>query len=204
MRAMFDTYLDGFRRKHAGSIPWNNYTAYEIRIIGAMVRLGRRGDANRLLDFFLSDRRPVEWNQWPEISWRDPLSPGHLGDVPHTWIAAEYLLAVASMVACEREADNSLVLASGMPWSWISDPAGFSVRGLPTRFGPLDFRIKAIGGNGVAIAIGGGLSLPPGGLFVVPPAPPGKEAAAWTPIRVDALPFRARRTLPQARNTRPE
>ena len=47
---------------------------------------------------------PLEWNQWPEITWRDPLSPGHLGDVPHTWIAAEYMLALISMVASEREA----------------------------------------------------------------------------------------------------
>ena len=71
-----------------------------------VVRLGKRDEAHELLDFFLSDRRPVEWNQWPEITWRDPRSPGHLGDVPHTWIAAEYLLAVASMVAAEREASD--------------------------------------------------------------------------------------------------
>ncbi len=117
---MLDTYLDGFHRKHRGEMPWNNYTAYEIRIIGAFVRLGKRDTANELLEFFLSDRRPREWNQWPEITWRDPRSPGHLGDVPHTWIAAEYLLALASMVAAEREATASLVLASGMPWAWIS------------------------------------------------------------------------------------
>ena len=178
LHAMLETYLDGFRRKHRGEMPWNNYTAYEIRIIGALVRLGKRDSANELLTFFLSDRRPREWNQWPEITWRDPRSPGHLGDVPHTWIAAEYLLALASMVAAEREATNALVLASGMPWAWISEEDGFSVNGLPTRYGPLDFKIRADGEDTIHVSIGDSIVLPPGGLTLVPPLPTGRRIIA--------------------------
>ena len=178
LHAMLDTYLDGFRRKHRGEMQWNNYTAYEIRIIGAFVRLGKRDVANELLDFFLSDRRPREWNQWPEITWKDPLSPGHLGDVPHTWIAAEYLLALASMVAAERESSDSLVLASGMPWAWISEESGFSVSQLPTRYGPLDFRIHATSDELIHVEIADTISLPPGGLTIVPPLPEGKRICA--------------------------
>ncbi|QIF04318.1 discoidin domain-containing protein [Roseimicrobium sp. ORNL1] len=203
LHAMLDTYLDGFHRKHRGEMPWNNYTAYEIRIIGAFVRLGRRDEANELLSFFLSDRRPREWNQWPEITWRDPRSPGHLGDVPHTWIAAEYLLAVASMVASEREATDSLVLAAGMPWSWISKEDGFAVRGLPTRFGELAFCIAARDENTIYVEVRGLVTMPPGGLFITPPLPPGKSIVAttradgekqrheagMTTLRVTALPF---------------
>lgn len=191
LNAMLETYLDGFRRKHRGEMPWNNYTAYEIRIIGAFVRLGKRAEANELLNFFLSDRRPLTWNQWPEITWRNPLSPGHLGDVPHTWIAAEYLLALASMVAGEREASNSMVLASGMPWAWISTGDGFSVKGLPTRYGTLDFRIRASDGNAIEVEVGGALTLPPGGLTIAPPLPDSSPAlGSMAPvITVDTLPF---------------
>jgi len=178
LHAMLETYLEGFRRKHRGEMQWNNYTAYEIRIIGAFVRLGKRDIANELLSFFLSDRRPREWNQWPEITWRDPRSPGHLGDVPHTWIAAEYLLALASMVAAEREASGSLVLASGLPWSWISEENGLSVRDLPTRFGPLDFMIRADGEESIRVTIGDSITLPPGGMTLVPPLPAGKKIIA--------------------------
>lgn len=192
LHAMLDTYLDGFRRKHRGEIPWNNYTAYEIRIIGAFVRLGKRQEANELLQFFLSDRRPLEWNQWPEITWRNPRSPGHLGDVPHTWIAAEYLLALASMVASEREATASMVLASGMPWAWIASGEGFAVKGLPTRYGPLDFRIQANGDTAIAVEIGGGLTLPPGGLSLAPPLPPDRWIQPGSAsITIPALPYRA-------------
>jgi hypothetical protein len=180
LHAMLTTYLDDFQRKHDGEMPWTNYTAYEIRIIGAFVRLGKRDTANELLDFFLSDRRPCEWNQWPEITWRNPRSPGHLGDIPHTWIAAEYLLAVASMIAAEREATDSMILASGMPWAWISDGNGFSVRDLPTRYGPLDFQIRANGQDSIHVEIGGSIRLPPGGLSIIPPLPAGKSITAVT------------------------
>lgn len=175
LRQMLETYLEGFRQKHRGEIPWLNYTAYEIRIIGAFVRLGMREEAHELLDVFLADRRPVEWNQWPEITWRDPRSPGHLGDVPHTWIAAEYMLALVSMVASEREASEKLVLASGLPWSWISQEDGFSVRGLMTRFGRLDLQMTVRETGCIGITIGGSLSLPPGGLHVEPPIPAGQR-----------------------------
>jgi hypothetical protein len=192
LHAMLATYLDGFRRKHRGEMPWINYTAYEIRIIGAFVRLGNRDTANELLEFFLSDRRPRAWNQWPEITWRDPRSPGHLGDVPHTWIAAEYLLAVASMVAAEREATDSLVLASGMPWAWIASENGFAVSHLPTRFGPLDFSIKATGHESIHVTVGGSISLPPGGLTIAPPLPHGMRiAGAGSSVTVESLPYQA-------------
>ena len=173
LHATLDTYLEGFRRRRMGQITWNNYSAYEIRIIGAFVRLGKRETANELLDFFLSDRRPLEWNQWPEITWKNPRAPGHLGDVPHTWIAAEYLLAVASMVAAERDASASMVLASGIPWAWISEAEGFSVQNLPTRYGALDFLIRAATETSIRVEVGASISLPPGGLTLAPPLPQG-------------------------------
>lgn len=178
MRAMLATYLDDFRRKHRGELYWNNYTAYEIRIIGALVRLGNREAAHELLDFFLSDRRPRAWNQWPEISWRDPRAPGHLGDIPHTWIAAEYMVALGSMVASEREATQSLVLACGLPWRWIAEESGFSVSELPTQFGLLHMKLHAPSEELVFVTIGDGIRIPRGGLFLQPPLPAGKCLAA--------------------------
>jgi hypothetical protein len=83
------------------------------------------------------------------------------------------MLAVIAMVASEREALEKLVLASGLPWSWISMEDGFSVRGLTTRFGRLDFHIIVRETECIEFTIGGDLSLPPGGLHVTPPLPPG-------------------------------
>jgi hypothetical protein len=198
LQKTFATYLEGFRRRQDPQLPWTNYSAYEIRIIGALVRLGKRAEANEWLEFFLADRRPVEWNQWPEISWRDPRSPGHLGDLPHTWIAAEYVLALCSMIASEREADDSLVLAAGMPCSWIAGD-GFEVSGLPTRHGKLDFRIAMSDPDTIQVTVGGLREMPAGGLWIEPPLPPGTRIDSndgdGTRVEVKSLTFAAKLKL---------
>jgi F5/8 type C domain len=137
----FDKYFADWRSKRSGAVASANYTPYEIRIIGAFVRLGRRDAALELLRFFLSDRRPAPWNQWPEIAWRDSRAPAHLGDLPHTWIAAEYVLAVRSLIAYEREADRSLVLAAGVAPEWI-EGAGLHVTQMPTPYGALSYSLQ--------------------------------------------------------------
>ena len=164
----FDEYLRGFRRRRDGEIPWNNYSAYEIRILGALVRLGRRQDAHERLTFFLADRRPPAWNQWPEISWRDPRSPGHLGDVPHAWIGAEYVLAVLGMMAFERPGDSALVLAAGVSDEWLDD-GGVVVEGLPTWWGPLGYALRRDGPDALVFTMQPGLARPPGGIVLRPP-----------------------------------
>lgn len=166
---MFEEYLAGVRKKRAGEVDWANYTAYEIRIIGALVRLGKRQSALELLDFFLSDRRPVPWNQWPEISWRDPASPGHLGDVPHTWIGAEYILSLLSMFAFEREADQSLVIGAGLRSEWLDTPGAVQVRGLPTWYGTVNFTLQRESTGSLRLQLDGDLTMPRGKIVARPP-----------------------------------
>ncbi|MBF0219809.1 MAG: hypothetical protein HQL49_09825 [Gammaproteobacteria bacterium] len=143
LTATFDRYLEGFRRRREGA-PWHNYSAYEIRIIAALVRLGRRSEAHELLDYFLADRRPLAWNQWPEISWHDYRTPGHLGDLPHAWIGAEYYLAWLALFVYERHSDASLVFAGGIPRSWLASGEPLVVTGLITYWGRVDLTIQQI------------------------------------------------------------
>ncbi len=164
----FEKYLADWRKKRTGELPWTNYTAYEIRIIGAFVRLGRREAALELLRFFLSDRRPLAWNQWPEISWHDPLSPGHVGDVPHTWIAAEYVLALRSLFVFESETRDALVLAAGVAPEWL-EGEGVVVQGVLTAHGSLSYRLTRGEHGALRFDIEGGLSVPSGGLLLRPP-----------------------------------
>ena len=142
----FDKYLADWRAKRSGEVRAPNYTPYEIRIIGALVRLGRREAALELLRFFLSDRRPPPWNQWPEIAWRDHKAPAHLGDLPHTWISAEYVLALRSLFAYELESRRRLVLAAGLSPEWI-EGAGVEVKAMPTLYGPLSYSLRRIDGR---------------------------------------------------------
>jgi hypothetical protein len=153
----FDVYLADWRRKRSGAVASTNYTPYEIRIIGALVRLGRREAALELLRFFLSDRRPRPWNQWPEIAWRDPRAPAHVGDLPHTWIAAEYVLAVRCLFAYERETDESLILAAGLAPEWL-EGSGVQVTSMPTLYGSLSYSLRRMDPQTLRLQIGSPLT----------------------------------------------
>ena len=83
------------------------------------------------------------------------------------------MLAIAAMVASEREESEKLVLASGLPWEWIAEEKGFSVRGLMTRYGRLDFQMDVPETLCIRFVIGDGMTTPPGGLILTPPLPPG-------------------------------
>jgi hypothetical protein len=148
----FDKYLADWRGKRSGAMPWTNYTPYEVRIVGALVRLGRRDAALELLRFFLLDRRPPPWNQWPEIAWADHRTPAHLGDLPHTWIAAEYVLAVRCLFAYEREDGDELIIGAGLAPEWL-EGEGVRVDAMPTRFGALSYSLRKMDATSVRFDI---------------------------------------------------
>ncbi len=161
----FTLHMSQWRGKRSGSISAPNYTPYEIRVIGALVRLGRRDEALELLRFYLSDRRPPAWNQWPEIAWRDHRAPAHLGDLPHAWVGAEYVLAVRSLFAYESEHDHKMVVAAGLAPEWI-EGAGVKVERMPTLYGSLSYSLRKLDRETLEFAIGGGLS---SGIVLRPP-----------------------------------
>ena len=167
----FNKYLAGFRERARGTIEWNNYSAYEIRIIGALVRLGRRREALELTKFMLADRRIPLWNQWPEITWRDPLGPSFIGDLPHAWISGEYILSICGMFAYEREADKSLVIAAGIAEEWLADGFAVGVENLPTYYGKISYSLRLEAADMLRLSLQGGLAVPPGGIVVKPPLP---------------------------------
>ena len=152
----FDRYLFDWRRKRSGTLEWDRYSPYEIRIMGALVRLGRREDALELLQFFLSDRRPPAWNQWPEIAWRDRRAPAHVGDLPHTWVGAEYVLAVRSLFAYERLNVRRLVVGAGLALEWTRGE-GVRVRDMPTAYGALSFSARTLDERTFQCDIGAGV-----------------------------------------------
>jgi hypothetical protein len=179
----FDKYLADWRGKRSGAVPSPSYTPYEIRIIGALVRLGRREAALELLRFFLADRRPPPWNQWPEIAWRDRKAPAHVGDLPHTWIAAEYVLALRCLFAYEREADRALVLGAGLAPEWI-EGSGVQVNHMPTLYGTLSYSLRRMDAHSLRWAIDGGTTAklvlrPPLGAKLRSVTIDGKPAASF-------------------------
>ena len=80
----FQRYTEELAKRRSGEIEWDAYSPYELRTVGALVRLGQRDEALTVLDTMLADRRPLAWNQWPEIVWRDQVHrrhAAHLGGI---------------------------------------------------------------------------------------------------------------------------
>ena len=125
-------------------------------------------------------RRPAAWNQWPEVVGRDPKQPRFVGDLPHGWVASDFIRAVLDLFAYEREADHSIVLGAGVPPEWL-DAGGVAVKELRTPYGLLSYSLGREGGAVVLHVDGSGV--PPGGFVFVSP---------WngTEVRVETLPAR--------------
>ncbi|MEO6191710.1 MAG: coagulation factor 5/8 type domain-containing protein [Thermoanaerobaculia bacterium] len=157
----FESYWKEIEQRKTGD--WKAYTPYELRSVGTFVRLGWTDRAHELLDLFLKDRRPPTWNQWPEVVYRDQRAPSFLGDLPHTWVASDFIRSFLDLLAYERDSDQALVLAAGVPDSWIAAPGGVAVRRLPTPWGLLDYSLSKEG-DSVRLKVGEGMKLPPGGI----------------------------------------
>jgi hypothetical protein len=117
----------------------SNYTPYDVRMLNAFVSLGRFDDAFRLLSVTLAGRRPIGWRHWAEVVWAETRVPEYIGDMPHTWIGAEFATAIRRMLL--RENGSTLELFRAVPESWW-EGEGITLHELPTAFGIANLRAR--------------------------------------------------------------
>ncbi|MEO8924751.1 MAG: hypothetical protein ABI330_18335, partial [Caldimonas sp.] len=129
------------------------------------VRLDERERALAALTYFYADRRPAGWNQWAEVVLRNPREPRFLGDMPHGWVASDHIRSVLDLFAYEHEGEYSLVLAAGVPMSWLCGK-GLSIRNLRTPYGLLSWTARATSNGAIDIHVSGLRSWPPGGMIL--------------------------------------
>jgi hypothetical protein len=175
----FERYYRFFLERAAGE-PWEAFTPYEVRNIGAMVRLGWRARANQLRDYFLVYRRPPGWRHWAEVVFQDERAARFIGDMPHTWVGSDFVRSVLDMFVYERgsttDRTNELVLAAGLPAEWLEE-GGVAIGGLPTPYGKLSYTLVRKGDT-VVMEIDDGLEIPAAGLVLDPPLAAGVAESA--------------------------
>ncbi|MDD5644714.1 MAG: hypothetical protein PHO00_04640 [bacterium] len=66
------------------------------------------------------------------------IADGIIGDVPHGWSAAFYILLLRNMII--REEAGRIVLFSAAPESWFEDGKYIKIKDAPTHFGKISFR----------------------------------------------------------------
>ena len=174
----FDKWWDNFTARQENRQAWKDYTPYELRNVGAMVRLGRREEALRALDFYFADVRPRAWNGWAEVVGRDEREPRFIGDMPHAWISSDYIRSAMDLLVYERDSDHALVLAAGVPTRWLAGE-GVGVRAVRTAYGSLTYSFRQAR-RGWILTLEPGVT-PPGGFVIRWPA--GETAPAT--VRID-------------------
>jgi hypothetical protein len=163
----FERYWNAFIARRDGKAAWNEYTPYELRTVGTFVRLGFRDRAHELLDFFMEGRRPAAWNQWPEVVGRESRKPLFIGDLPHAWVASDYIRAVLDLFAYERS-DGAMILAAGVPAAWL-DRAGVAIRGLYTPYGTVAYSLVRTDPRVAELTLSASGRVPPGGFVLAGP-----------------------------------
>jgi hypothetical protein len=139
----FERYWREAEQRTRGERAWKDYTPYELRSVSALARLGHADRAHAMLDFFFRDRRPAAWNQWAEVVRPGYRERGFFGDLPHAWVASDYIRSALDLFAYEQEADASLVVGAGWKAEWLQH--GLELRGLSTSFGTLGYRLERTG-----------------------------------------------------------
>ncbi len=165
----FNEYYRRFLQRHNPTADWSNFSAYELRVVASLIHLGQRERAYEVLQYFMNDRIPRAWHQWSEITWRDRRSPAYIGDLPHTWIGAEFVRSARSMFLYESDAGPSLIVAAGIPAAWLV--TGVTVSDMITHFGKLSYRLQREGEHSVRLALWGDVQIPAGKIIVRPPVP---------------------------------
>ncbi|HTT68419.1 MAG TPA: hypothetical protein VMF70_10355 [Gemmatimonadales bacterium] len=88
----------------------------------------------------------------------------HHNLAPHGWFAACYRTLLRDMLV--READTDLHLLSVVSPAWLAPGDSIVVRGAPTDFGPVDFRLDVTGDSGATLQIAPRFWRPPARVVV--------------------------------------
>ena len=137
----FVRYLDEVRERGLPGALYA-YTPYEFRNVLTFVQLNRPKDGEELLSTLLTGRRPADWQVLAEVVRSQVRRPFYLGDMPHTWVGAEYARALFGMLM--HEADDRLELLPGVPPAWVAGE-GLRIGNLPTAFGTLSMSARQEG-----------------------------------------------------------
>jgi hypothetical protein len=140
-------------------------TPYEIRCVPAFLRMGQKGRALELLRFLLACRRPPAWNQFAEVVHSDYRFPCYIGDMPHTWVGAEYIQAIRGLFLYEQ--GDVLVLGAGVDPAWLGEGEVISITDAPSYFGRVSCEMGRTA-DGVKVSVQGDAA-PPGGFLLKSP-----------------------------------
>lgn len=136
-----------------------------LSLAHAFYELGWMDDVTQMLDWAMQHQTAPHLYAWAEIVRPDNFSFA-LGDMPHSWMAAEYILLIRDMLIHEHA--NQLAIGP-MPSAWLPPGGRIHIAAFPTAFGPASYTLtRSADGLHFDLTLDG--PAPPGGwTFTVAP-----------------------------------
>jgi len=122
------------------------FWGYNVQLAHPLIFLGMEDVALKNLKWSLEHQScPGGWSEAMNTrvnkqGYRE-ISEGIIGDVPHGWVAAYYVLLLRNMLLMED--GKKLVLLPCVPASWLKNGRHIGVGKAPTYFGEIDFRLES-------------------------------------------------------------
>ena len=169
----FERYCDGRRAAPQRRGDWDALHALRAaqrRRARAPRPARARARAARRICSPTGGRRPG--TSGPRSSGAIATAPRFIGDMPHTWVGSGFVQRGARPCSpTSARPIGALVLAAGVPASWVTSDAGRRRARLPTHYGILNYTLRRDGADALRVRLSGDLSVPPGGIVVQPPLP---------------------------------
>jgi hypothetical protein len=164
VQTSFQRYFEKWIQPYGGAyLHQGRFWPYAFELAECYTLLGRREVANEILDWHLRHQT------FPGVySWAEQIDTSSLwfaaGDMPHCWVAADYMNALRASLLYED--GNHIVLGAGIPSDWLGPGKEFRVDSAPTFFGELSCAVKTDDdGKRVTVRLEG-TARPPGGYLV--------------------------------------
>jgi len=141
LRSSFSTYYQMWLEPQNGGYRHVEDTLWPYGGLGiahAMLRLGLLERTRQVLDWTLDHQTLPGTFAWGEAV--NARTGGlELGDMPHSWAAAELISLLRDMIVAEQ--DGALLVNSGTPDSWLLPGKHIELKNAPTEYGPVNISL---------------------------------------------------------------
>ncbi|MDD2236588.1 MAG: hypothetical protein PHG65_05225, partial [Kiritimatiellae bacterium] len=169
LNATYDRLFDDISNRLKPGATYR-FTPYEMRNIGALLRMGRKNEALTLLRFQLKHMRPAAWRHFAEVAHSDERYPCYIGDMPHTWVCAEYMHGIRNLFLYEE--NEKLILGAGIDPAWLTENQTVAFEDFPTWYGTLSGKWQKSSNGVLHIEFNGDARPPKGFVLMHPDFPP--------------------------------
>ncbi len=139
IQVSFQHYYEKWIKPFGGAyLHQGHFWPYGFELAQCYTFLGRREITEEILRWHLDHQT------YPGVySWAEQIDTTslwfHAGDMPHCWVAADYMNALRACLLYEE--NDRIILGAGVPRTWLTTGRSYGIANAPTFFGTLSYSV---------------------------------------------------------------